>query len=193
MASRSPRRGQGVLRGDPAFDRPAEGFLAHRCGRRASGGQGGEPHHHRLHTRRAASWASRICWSRRRPRRPTTPPAEPPSPASPAARGWCSPAPRRRPTSTNGSAWRWTCPIAGAERPRWCSPRPGVLTGAGTADQEVPEDKMPRCWPRSPPRMPGQKLPFGLAPDHRGRPWLRRHHRGHRRGSNLSLDGFRQS
>ena len=32
--------------------------------------------------------------------------------------------------------------------------------------------------------LPGQKLPFGIAPDQRGGARLRRHHRRHRRGSN---------
>ena len=55
----------------------------------------------------------------------------------------------------------------------------GVLTGAGTADRQVPEQSGPRCWRRSAPRIPGMKLPFGVAPTSEGA-----------RGSDLIIEGI---
>ena len=74
--------------------------------------------------------------------------------------------------------------VAGADQTTLVFTATGVLTGAGTADQQVPDDKTAAVLAAFTGSLPGQKLPFGVAPDHRGCPWLRHHHRGHRRGSN---------
>ncbi len=55
----------------------------------------------------------------------------------------------------------------------------GVLTGPGTADQPVPEDKMAAVLAAFSSRIPGQKLPFGLAPTAQGA-----------RGSDIIIEGI---
>ena len=55
----------------------------------------------------------------------------------------------------------------------------GVLTGAGTADQQVPEDKTAAVLAAFSTSMPGQKLPFGLAPTSEGA-----------RGSDIIIEGI---
>ncbi len=55
----------------------------------------------------------------------------------------------------------------------------GVLTGPGTADQEVPEDKLPAVLAAFSTRIPGQKLPFGVAPTSKGA-----------RGSDVIIEGI---
>ena len=74
--------------------------------------------------------------------------------------------------------------IAGPDQTTLVFTATGVLTGAGTADQQVPEDKTPAVLAAFSTSLPGQKLPFGVRADQRGGPRLRHHHRGHHRGSN---------
>jgi hypothetical protein len=55
----------------------------------------------------------------------------------------------------------------------------GVLTGPGTADQPVPDDKLAAVLAAFSGRLPGQKLPFGLAPTAQGA-----------RGSDIIVEGI---
>lgn len=55
----------------------------------------------------------------------------------------------------------------------------GVLTGPGTADQEVPEDKLPEVLAAFSTSLPGQKLPFGITPTSEGA-----------RGSDVIIEGI---
>ena len=55
----------------------------------------------------------------------------------------------------------------------------GVLTGPGTADQEVPEDKEDAVLAAFTGILPGQKLPFGLTPTAQGA-----------RGSDIIIEGI---
>ncbi|HEX2284837.1 MAG TPA: mannan chain length control protein LmeA, partial [Mycobacterium sp.] len=55
----------------------------------------------------------------------------------------------------------------------------GVLTGAGTADQPVPEDKQAAVLAAFSTSLPGQKLPFGIAPTAEGA-----------RGSDIIIEGI---
>ena len=71
--------------------------------------------------------------------------------------------------------------IAGPDQTTLVFTATGVLTGPGTADQQVPEDKTPAVLAAFSTSLPGQKLPFGMRADQRGRPRIRHHHRGHRR------------
>jgi hypothetical protein len=55
----------------------------------------------------------------------------------------------------------------------------GVLTGAGTADQQIPEDKLPAVLAAFSTSLPGQKLPFGVRPTSEGA-----------RGSDIIIEGI---
>jgi hypothetical protein len=55
----------------------------------------------------------------------------------------------------------------------------GVLTEPGTADQAVPEDRVPAVLAAFSTTLPGQKLPFGIAPTTEGA-----------RGSDLIIEGI---
>lgn len=55
----------------------------------------------------------------------------------------------------------------------------GVLTGPGTADQEVPEDQLPAVLAAFSTTLPGQVLPFGVAPTSQGA-----------RGSDIIIEGI---
>lgn len=69
----------------------------------------------------------------------------------------------------------------------------GVLTGAGTADQEVPEDKLAAVLAAFSTTMPGQRLPFGLAPTSEGARGSDVIIEGIAEGVTIALDAFRQS
>jgi len=58
--------------------------------------------------------------------------------------------------------------VAGPDRTTLVFTPMGVLTGAGTADQEVPEDKTAAVLAAFRSMMPGLELPFGLAPTSEG-------------------------
>lgn len=69
----------------------------------------------------------------------------------------------------------------------------GVLTGPGTADEPVPEDKVDAVLDSFTTRIPGQKLPFGLRPTNAGARGSDLIVEGIADGLTLRLDGFRQS
>lgn len=68
-----------------------------------------------------------------------------------------------------------------------------VLTGAGTADQSVPDDKRAAVLAAFGTKMPGMKLPFGIAPTTEGARGSDIIIEGIAPGVNIALDGFRQS
>lgn len=55
----------------------------------------------------------------------------------------------------------------------------GILTGPGTADRPVPDDKLPAVLAAFSKQLPGQKLPFGILPDREGA-----------RGSDVIIEGI---
>lgn len=69
----------------------------------------------------------------------------------------------------------------------------GLLTGPGTADQEVPEDQLPAVLSAFSASLPGQKLPFGIAPTSEGARGSDVIIEGIAEGVTLELDEFRQS
>jgi hypothetical protein len=69
--------------------------------------------------------------------------------------------------------------VAGSERTTLVFTATGVLTGAGTADQQVPEDKKAAVLAAFSKELPGQKLPFGIAPTSEGA-----------RGSDIIIEGI---
>jgi hypothetical protein len=58
--------------------------------------------------------------------------------------------------------------VAGQDKTTLVLTATGVLTGAGTADQQVPEDKTPAVLAAFTTTLPGLKLPFGIAPTSEG-------------------------
>jgi hypothetical protein len=71
--------------------------------------------------------------------------------------------------------------IAGPDQTTLIFTATGVLTGAGTADQEIPEDRLPAVLTAFSTSMPGQKLPFGVRPTSEGA-----------RGSDIIIEGITQ-
>jgi len=69
----------------------------------------------------------------------------------------------------------------------------GVLTGAGTADQQVPHDKLPAVLAAFSTSLPGQKLPFGVRPTSEGARGSDIIIEGITKGVTIPLDGFRLS
>ncbi len=69
--------------------------------------------------------------------------------------------------------------VAGPDQTTLVLTATGVLTGPGTADQPVPDDKKAAVLAAFSTRMPGQKLPFGLAPTAEGA-----------RGSDIIIEGI---
>jgi hypothetical protein len=69
--------------------------------------------------------------------------------------------------------------IAGPEQTTLVFTATGVLTGAGTADQAVPQAKTPAVLAAFSTSLPGQKLPFGIAPTSEGA-----------RGSDIIIEGI---
>jgi hypothetical protein len=69
----------------------------------------------------------------------------------------------------------------------------GVLTGPGTADQSVPEDRTAAVLQAFTSRVPGQKLPFGLTPTSAGVRGSDIIVEGITEGVTITLQGFRQS
>jgi len=69
--------------------------------------------------------------------------------------------------------------IAGPDQTTLVFTATGVLTGAGTADQPVPEDKSAAVLAAFSTSLPGQKLPFGVAPTSEGA-----------RGSDIIIEGI---
>ena len=69
--------------------------------------------------------------------------------------------------------------IAGPDQTTLVFTATGVLTGAGTADQQVPDDKTAAVLAAFTTTLPGQKLPFGIAPTSEGA-----------RGSDVIIEGI---
>ncbi|HZA10379.1 mannan chain length control protein LmeA [Mycobacterium sp.] len=69
----------------------------------------------------------------------------------------------------------------------------GVITGAGTADRQVPEDKKPAVLAAFTTSLPGQKLPFAIAPTREGARGSDIIIEGIADGVTITLDGFKQS
>jgi hypothetical protein len=69
--------------------------------------------------------------------------------------------------------------VAGPDNTTLVFTATGVLTWAGTADQPVPEEKTPAVLAAFSTRLPGQKLPFGIAPTSEGA-----------RGSDVIIEGI---
>jgi hypothetical protein len=68
----------------------------------------------------------------------------------------------------------------------------GVLTGAGTADQQIPEDKLPAVLAAFSTSLPGQKLPFGVRPTSEGARGSDIIIEGITKGVTIPLNGFRK-
>ena len=69
--------------------------------------------------------------------------------------------------------------VAGPDQTTLVFTATGVLTGAGTADQQVPEDKTQAVLAAFTTALPGLKLPFGIAPTSEGA-----------RGSDVIIEGI---
>ena len=69
--------------------------------------------------------------------------------------------------------------VAGPDQTTLVFTATGVLTGAGTADQQVPDDKTAAVLAAFTTTLPGQKLPFGIAPTSEGA-----------RGSDVIIEGI---
>ena len=69
--------------------------------------------------------------------------------------------------------------IAGPDQTTLIFTATGVLTGAGTADQQIPEDRLPAVLAAFSTSLPGQKLPFGVRPTSEGA-----------RGSDIIIEGI---
>jgi len=69
----------------------------------------------------------------------------------------------------------------------------GIVTGPGTADRTVPDDKLGAVLAAFSKRLPGQKLPFGIAPNREGARGSDVIIEGIGEGLTLRLDEFRLS
>ncbi|MDF2823407.1 MAG: putative conserved exported protein [Mycobacterium sp.] len=82
--------------------------------------------------------------------------------------------------------------ISGADRTTLELTPTGVLTGPGTADQEVPEEKVDAVLAAFRSTLPNQKLPFGVAPTAQGARGSDVIIEGIAEGVTISPEGFRQ-
>jgi LmeA-like phospholipid-binding len=82
--------------------------------------------------------------------------------------------------------------VAGAESRTLVFTATGVLTGAGTADREVPDDKKAAVLKSFTGSMPGMTLPFGIAPTSEGARGSDIIIEGIATGVTVPLDGFKQ-
>jgi DUF2993 family protein len=69
--------------------------------------------------------------------------------------------------------------VAGPDQTTLIFTATGVLTGAGTADQQIPEERLPAVLAAFSTSLPGQKLPFGVRPTSEGA-----------RGSDIIIEGI---
>ena len=83
--------------------------------------------------------------------------------------------------------------IAGPDQTTLVFTATGVLTGAGTADQPVPQEKTPAVLAAFSTTMPGLKLPFGIAPTSEGARGSDVIIEGIAEGVTVTLDEFTQS
>ena len=101
--------------------------------------------------------------------------------------------PRNRRTTTSGSASPSTCRSPGRDQTTLVFTPTGILTGPGTADQKVPDDKQAAVLAAFAASLPGQKLPFGVAPTSEGARGSDVIIEGITKGVTITLDGFKQS
>jgi hypothetical protein len=83
--------------------------------------------------------------------------------------------------------------VAGSDETTLVFTATGVLTGAGTADREVPEGELAAVLKAFSASMPGMKLPFGITPTSEGARGSDVIIEGITTGVTVALDGFRQS
>ncbi|MGE0214306.1 mannan chain length control protein LmeA [Mycolicibacterium sp.] len=83
--------------------------------------------------------------------------------------------------------------IAGPDATTLVLTATGVLTGPGTADQPVPDEKLPAVLAAFSTSVPGQRLPFGVAPTSEGARGSDIIIEGIAEGVTLHLDEFRLS
>ncbi|MGV0641953.1 mannan chain length control protein LmeA [Mycolicibacterium sp. XJ2546] len=83
--------------------------------------------------------------------------------------------------------------VAGPDQTTLVMTATEVLTGPGTADQEVPDDKKPAVLEAFSASVPGQSLPFGLAPTAQGARGSDIIIEGIAEGVTIALDEFRLS
>lgn len=83
--------------------------------------------------------------------------------------------------------------IAGPDQTTLVLTATGVLTGPGTADQSVPEEKAAAVLAAFSTTMPGQQLPFGVEPTSAGARGSDIIIEGIATGLTITLDGFTQS
>jgi hypothetical protein len=83
--------------------------------------------------------------------------------------------------------------IAGPDQTTLIFSATGVMTGAGTADQSVPDDKLPEVLAAFSTSLPGQKLPFGVPPTSEGARGSDIIVEGIVRGVTIALNEFRKS
>jgi hypothetical protein len=83
--------------------------------------------------------------------------------------------------------------VAGPDETTLIFTATGVLTGAGTADQQIPEDKLPAVLAAFSTSLPGQKLPFGVRPTSEGARGSDVIIEGITKGVTIPLDRFRLS
>ncbi|MCI4674547.1 mannan chain length control protein LmeA [Candidatus Mycolicibacterium alkanivorans] len=83
--------------------------------------------------------------------------------------------------------------VTGADQTTLVFTATGVATGAGTADQGVPEDKKAAVLTAFSGTLPGQKLPFGVRPTTEGARGSDIIIEGITEGVTIRLDGFKQS
>jgi LmeA-like phospholipid-binding len=83
--------------------------------------------------------------------------------------------------------------VAGPDRTTLMMTAAGVLTGPNTADQDVPQDKVGAVLAAFSMEVPGQKLPFGLAPTAQGARGSDIIIEGIAEGVTVALDEFNQS
>jgi hypothetical protein len=81
--------------------------------------------------------------------------------------------------------------IAGPDQTTLIFTATGVLTGPGTADQQIPEDKLAAVLAAFSTSLPGQKLPFGVRPTSEGARGSDIIIEGITEGVTISLNGFR--
>jgi hypothetical protein len=82
--------------------------------------------------------------------------------------------------------------VTGPEQSTLVMTATGVLTGAGTADVDVPQDKLAAVLEEFSTTMPGLRLPFGVAPTAQGVRGSDVIIEGISQDMTISLDGFRQ-
>jgi hypothetical protein len=83
--------------------------------------------------------------------------------------------------------------MTGADRTTLVFTPTGVLTGPGTAEQAVPEENKVAVLAAFTAQLPGQRLPFGLAPTSQGARGSDVIIEGIAQGVTIRLDGFRES